>query len=99
MTLEKLRVVNNITDGTKEQKNLQSSSHQYCPKGSWRWYGTDLDVGGLVESVHLVEQLEQDPLHFPVSPGLSIEPAHNSQINIYKELSHEMDLAFDDMFF
>ena len=43
---------------------------------------TDLDVGGLVESVHLVEQLQQDPLHLPVSPGLSIEPAHNSQINI-----------------
>ena len=33
-----------------------------------------LDIGGLVEAVHLVEQLKQDPLHLPVGPRLRVKP-------------------------
>jgi hypothetical protein len=32
-----------------------------------------LDVGGLIKTVHLVQQLEQDSLNFSISSGLSVE--------------------------
>ena len=41
-----------------------------------------LDIGGLVEAVHLVEQLKKDPLHLSVSSCLSVEPGGNNSLNI-----------------
>ena len=31
------------------------------------WHLSYLDIDGLIKAVHLVQQLQQDPLHFSVS--------------------------------
>ena len=45
----------------------------------------DLDVGRLVESVHLVEELEQDALNFPVGAGLRVETLRRDRVDLVDE--------------
>jgi hypothetical protein len=91
MTLEKLRVVKIPQMELGYRKICNSALINTALKTDDD--GTDLDVGGLVESVHLVEQLQQDSLHLPVSPGLSIEPAQQSNKHL-KGLCHETNFFF-----
>mmetsp|Transcript_21145 Transcript_21145/g.36300 ORF Transcript_21145/g.36300 Transcript_21145/m.36300 type:complete len:231 (-) Transcript_21145:456-1148(-) len=44
-----------------------------------------LDVHRLVEAVHLVEQLQQDPLHLPVGARLRVEPLGRNGVNLVDE--------------
>mmetsp|Transcript_13562 Transcript_13562/g.13297 ORF Transcript_13562/g.13297 Transcript_13562/m.13297 type:complete len:330 (-) Transcript_13562:72-1061(-) len=45
----------------------------------------DLHVHRLVEPVHLVQQLDQDPLHLPVRPRIRIEPLRRNGVNLINE--------------
>ena len=45
----------------------------------------DLDVCRLVESVHLVEQLEEDALHLPVGAGLRVETLRRDRVDLVDE--------------
>lgn len=45
----------------------------------------DLDVRGLVESVHLVEQLKQDALHLSVGARLSVESLRGDGVDLVDE--------------
>jgi len=44
-----------------------------------------LDVGGLIEPVHLVEQLKEDSLHLAVSAGLSVESLGRDGVDLIDE--------------
>ena len=46
---------------------------------------TDLDVGRLVEPVHLVEELEEDPLDLPVGAGLGVESLGGDRVDLIDE--------------
>ncbi|KAG9859468.1 26S protease-like protein regulatory subunit 6B, partial [Aureobasidium melanogenum] len=45
----------------------------------------DLDVTGLIETIHLVEQLEQDTLNLSIGTGLSIETFGGNGVNLVDE--------------
>ena len=45
----------------------------------------DLDVGRLVEAVHLVEQLEEDALHLPVGARLRVETLSRDRVDLVDE--------------
>ena len=45
----------------------------------------DFDVGRLVETVHLVQQFEQNALNFPVCPGLCVVPFGRNGIDFVDE--------------
>ena len=45
----------------------------------------DLDVGGLIEAVHLVKELQKDSLNFPVSSGLGVKTLCSDGINLIDE--------------
>lgn len=45
----------------------------------------DLDVGGLVETVHLVEEFEQNTLHLSVGTGLGVETLGSNGIDLVDE--------------
>ena len=44
-----------------------------------------LDVGGLVEAVHLVEQLEKNSLNFSIGAGLSVKTFRRDSIDFVDE--------------
>lgn len=46
---------------------------------------TYLDVGLLVESIHLVEQLQQNALHLPVRTRLRVETLRSDGIYAYTQ--------------
>ena len=46
---------------------------------------TDLDIASLVEAIHLVQQLEQNPLDLAVSTGLCVESFCRDGINLVDE--------------
>ena len=47
--------------------------------------GEYLDVGGLVEAVHLVEQLEKNSLNFTIGAGLSVKTFRRDSIDFVDE--------------
>ena len=59
-----------------------------------------LDVDGLVESVHLVEQLEKNALHLAIGTSLSIETLRSNRINLIlgkkTEKSHTENIVGDN---
>ena len=44
-----------------------------------------LDVGGLIEAVHLVEQLQKDSLDFSIGAGLSVETFGGDGVDLVDE--------------
>ena len=44
-----------------------------------------LDVGRLIEAVHLVQELEEDALHLPVGPGLRVEALGGDGVHLVDE--------------
>ena len=46
---------------------------------------THLHVTRLVESIHLVQQLQQNALHLPICAGLRIEPLRGNSVDFINE--------------
>lgn len=47
--------------------------------------GTHLDVCTLIESIHLIQQLEQNPLNLSIRSGLSIESLGGDGVDLVDE--------------
>jgi len=45
----------------------------------------DFDVDGLIEAVHLIEELQEDSLHFSVGAGLSVESLRRDRVDLVDE--------------
>ena len=39
----------------------------------------------LIETIHLIEQLKQNTLHFPIRAGLRIEPLRSNGVHLIDE--------------
>lgn len=53
----------------------------------------DLDVGGLVKAIHLVEQLQQDALHLAIGSSLRVEALGSNGVNLVNEHNRRLILA------
>ena len=45
----------------------------------------DFDVDGLIEAVHLIEELQEDTLHFSVGAGLGVETLRCDGVDLVDE--------------
>ena len=45
----------------------------------------DFDVDGLIKSVHLIEELQEDTLDFSVGAGLSVESLRRDRVDLVDE--------------
>jgi hypothetical protein len=50
---------------------------------------SDLDIDGLVEPIHLVQQLQKNTLHLTVGTGLRVETLGSNRINLILDTEKE----------
>lgn len=71
------------------QKKNNPSCQSYISDERHHTNGTGnsihLDVGALVETVHLIKQLQQNTLHFSVCAGLRVEPLGGDSVDLVDE--------------